>query len=114
MRGYGNEAARAASSAVTTHDDDGPVITWSPYGIDGGCIGVDQGGYLVAQVVWYDAPEPGWAAFVRHQRLDGHWAAPTGAVAASEAVLEVRSGRCACEPLGTIPDQRHLKDRNCI
>jgi hypothetical protein len=75
---------------VTASGDDGPVITWTPYGIDGGCIGFDRGRRLVAQVVWYDAPEPGWVAFVRHQRLNGRWEVAKDAVDASEAVLSVR------------------------
>lgn len=63
------------------------MITWSLYGIDGGCIGIDQDRRLVAEIVWYDAPQPGWVAFVRHQRLVGRWRAADEAVRASEAVL---------------------------
>jgi hypothetical protein len=69
------------------------MITWTPYGIDGGCIGVDQAGHLVAQVVWYDRPAPGWVAFVRHRRLDGRWLAAEDAVAACEAVVGVEMPR---------------------
>jgi hypothetical protein len=67
--------------------DDGLMVTWIGYGIDGGCIGFDARQRFFAQIVWYDAPEPGWVAFVRHERLDGRWEAAEGAVAATEAVL---------------------------
>jgi hypothetical protein len=48
-----------------------------------GHYGYDDGGCVMASIVYYDVPR-GWTAFICLERLGGPWATETEAMAAAE------------------------------